>query len=206
MVNIRRDFIDINKFSRPGPGPDEWGYKWKGAQGIVFHWGYSARATAQNYRDAHAKKTKYGGYPYFIDWEEIVQVGEDNELYYHVGSNYYTDVGKRFGSYPCEHLIGICLAHKEWKGQFHPYTLYQAALLAATLCFKYDLDPMHTTFRHTDITAKGLEVPGKKELGGNELPCPKWLWDHGDEWLEFQDAIKAEVIRLKQWEEIHVSR
>ena len=118
--------------------------------------------------------------PSIIDARETIWCIPLKEMGYHVGPEKTAKpfaLEKFRGEYANAHCIGIEMCHPTWDGHFEEPTLWQAAVLCADLCQRYDLDPMRDIIRHHDVTGKD---------------CPKYWVNHPEDLEHF----KARVINI----------
>ena len=164
MIIVRRDYLALNPFSRPGSRRTD-------TYLIVMHWtgnAMQAAAAVQRYFDELAtqdpfdtRPDRYASAHYVVGLEgEIYQIMPEDEVAYHCGASTYTaDAREELGVYcsatssPNWCSIGIELCHPDWTGRFRLETLEAAAELAANLAFRYRL-PSSKIWRHHDITGK----------------------------------------------------
>ena len=156
-MNIKKDLITVNKWSRPGRKLEE-------VLGIVLHWTANPPAGAQanrNYFDSlkSGKQGIYASAHYIIGQDGlIVQAIPEDEAAWHVGSSakdpksgkIYTDLARelfgRFASNPSSTspnfcTIGIELCPTDWDGSFSEATIESAKALCADLLLRHGLGP-----------------------------------------------------------------
>jgi N-acetylmuramoyl-L-alanine amidase len=188
-MNIQRDLLTVNPFSRPGKKLDR-------VKGLVIHWVANAGSTAKQNRDffESLKKQNLNGDQKLLRWAsahfivgisgDVVQCIPGEEMAYHVGAKSYTpEALGRFGHYPNNCTIGIELCHPGPDGRFTVETLNAAAELCGLLCIQAGLNPLHDIWRHYDITGKD---------------CPKWFIAHPDAFEEFRRSVVSAVNFLRR--------
>jgi len=185
-MNIQRDLLTVNPFSRPGK-------KLSGVKAVVMHWVANTGSTAkQNRNYFESLKTqslnnpnaRYASTQFIVGIEgEALQCVPCDEMAYHVGAKTYTpEALGRLGHYPNNCTIGIELCHPEDDGRFSAETLSTAVELCATLCIQFNLDPLRDIWTHHGITGK---------------ICPKWFVDHPEKFEDFKRDAAAALARLK---------
>jgi len=164
-VDIIRDYLVKNKYSRPGT-------PLKTVSKIVVHYVGNPGSTAKNNRDYFnnmpevAKKrpqdVRYVSSHYIIGLSgEIIACVPENEIAYCSNSaNSYS--------------ISIENCHPDSSGRFNPATLRSLIELLADLCKRYGLNPKTDIIRHYDVTGKA---------------CPLWYVSHADEWDVLRDQV-----------------
>jgi N-acetylmuramoyl-L-alanine amidase len=189
-MNIQRDLLTVNPFSRPGK-------KLEGVKALVIHWVANAGSTAKQNRD-YFESLK--GQPlnnagarfasaHFIAGisGEVVQCLPTEEMAYHAGAKTYTPKALgRLGHYPNNCTVGIELCHPAADGKFTDETLQAAAELCALLCVQFGLDPLRDIWTHHGITGKN---------------CPKRFVEHPEEFEDFKRDAATATGRLggKRW-------
>lgn len=176
MVQIVKDFIQINPFTRPAR-------KNYGIKGIVEHYTASNGATAKNIRDYFngtcIRKKRYASAQYAVDKHEIRQLIPDNEVAYHAHDNsrcYPSELGTNANF----STIGIEMC-VEYDGTLHPDTVKNAMRLTAYLLKKYNL-PVSRVYRHHDITGKN---------------CPAMWVSNPSEFVKFKQEVQDELTPAK---------
>jgi len=184
-MNIQRDLLTVNPFSRPGK-------KLTAAKAIVLHWVANPGTTAKqnrNYFEGLKNQSldnasaRFASAHFIVGISgEVIQCLPCEEMAYHVGAKAYTlaAVG-RLGHYPNNCTIGIELCHPAEDGKFSAETLTAAAELCALLCNQFGLDPVKDIWTHYGITEKN---------------CPKWFVDHPDKFEDFKQDV-ARIINAK---------
>jgi len=157
-----------------------------------------AASTVRNYWNN--EKNPVGSAHYIVDLNgTILQTIPDNEKAYHVGSStidplskkVYTDKAREiFGQYasnpetmsPNRCSIGIEMCIIDGKGHYSDETYNASVELIATLCKKYDLDPLTKVITHHDVV-------GWKD-------CPLYFVNNPDEFEIFKQKIKDKMDEL----------
>lgn len=176
MVDIKKDFLTPNKWSRPG-------IKLRTINGLVLHWTADPHASALNIKNFfEGRKLGEGGYGsahYVVGLDgEVLQMIPGNEMAYHVGSKSYTEYSHtKFGPYPNNCTIGIEMCVVDAEGSYEEETWNSSILLCAYLCKKFGLDP------YRDITTHQAIVGWKI--------CPKWFHDHPEDLELFKYQVLA---------------
>lgn len=171
---VKQDFINVNKFSRPGLILRE-------VLGVVVHYTACPGATAQNIRDYFASlarsKDRFGSAHYAVGLQgKIVQVLPESEVAYHCGSKSYTALKElRLGrGNPNFCTVGIEMCHADASGAFHVRTLESTARLAADI------------LERNGLGIEGLlshqEVVGWKK-------CPLWFCEHPEDFEGFKALV-----------------
>jgi N-acetylmuramoyl-L-alanine amidase len=188
-MNIQRDLLTVNPFSRPGK-------KLSGMKAIVIHWVANAGSTAKQNRDYfESLKTqnpngdqmplRYASAHFIVGISgEIVQCIPSEEMAYHVGANSYTpEALGSLGHYPNDCTLGIELCHPRADGYFTWKTQYAAQELCALLCIQFGINPAQDIWTHHGVTGKY---------------CPKWFVDHPEEFEDFKQGVVMAMNRLKR--------
>jgi N-acetylmuramoyl-L-alanine amidase len=186
-MNIQRDLLTVNPFSRPGRKLDS-------VKALVVHWVANAGSTAKQNRDyfeslkgqtLNDASARFASAHFIAGiYGEAIQCIPSEEMAYHAGAKTYTpEALSRFGHYPNNCTIGIELCHPKPDGQFSAETLKTAAELCALLCIQFGLDPQKDIWTHFGITAKY---------------CPKWFVDHPEDFERFKMAAALAMERLKE--------
>lgn len=116
---------------------------------VVNHWTANEGATAQNNAD-YGKGSDYAAH-FYIDDEEIIQIGEENHVMWHASSSYYNS-----------NSMGIEMAVEDGGG-LHPQTYYYAVSLNQYLMREHGLSAnQDDLIRHYD---------------SNQKNCPAWWVD-----------------------------
>jgi N-acetylmuramoyl-L-alanine amidase len=186
-MNIQRDLLTVNPFSRPGK-------KLSGMKAIVIHWVANAGSTAKqnrNYFESLKNQSqsdasaRYASAHFIVGiLGEIVQCIPSEEMAYHVGAKSYTPAALGdLGHYPNNCTVGIELCHPLSDGCFTGDTLTAARELCALLCVQFGIiNPDLDIWTHHGITGKY---------------CPKWFVDHPEEFKEFKQGVAEAMNRLK---------
>jgi len=180
---ITKDFLTINKYSRPG-------IKLKGIKGVVVHWTANPKTTAKNNRDYFEslkdRKNTYCSAHYIIGLKgEIVQCIPDDEMAYHVGSKTYTQEAlKRLSIYPNNCTIGIECCILDWEGRMTNDTYSSLLYLCKELLKRHNLT--------ADDLWLHKEVVGWKD-------CHRWFVNHPDEWQKFKEEVRKSMSEKDDW-------
>jgi N-acetylmuramoyl-L-alanine amidase len=185
-MNIQRDLLTVNPFSRPGK-------RLAGVKGLVVHWVANAGSTAQqnrNYFESLKSQSlsdataRYASAHFIVGISgEVIQCLPSEETACHVGAKTYTpEAITAFGHYPNNCTIGIELCHPQKDGKFTNETLAAARELCALLCIQFDLDPLYHIWTHYGVTQK---------------ICPKWFVEHPQEFHEFKCSAAAAMDGLR---------
>jgi N-acetylmuramoyl-L-alanine amidase len=185
-MDIQRDLLTVNPFSRPGKKLDR-------VKAVVIHWVANTGSTAKqnrNYFESLKSQTLNDASARFASAQfivgisgEVIQCIPSEEMAYHVGAKSYTpEASGRLGHYPNNCTVGIELCHPFDSGQFSAETLLAATELCALLCIQYGLDPARDIWTHHGITGKN---------------CPKWFVDHPEKFEGFKQDVAAAMSKLK---------
>ncbi|MGC5773356.1 peptidoglycan recognition protein family protein [Paenibacillus pabuli] len=129
MLQITKDYIPVNKYSRAG-------LKLKAKRGIVMHYTALPGASAENiskYFASLAQQVGTGRYAsahYSVDRTSIYNSLPDDELAYHCGSETYTKEALiQLGTYPNNSTVGIemCI---EKDGSIHENTFKRSCCIS----------------------------------------------------------------------------
>ena len=137
-MNITTNFLDKNKYSRPGTKRNK-------TTKIAWHYvgnpGSSAKANRNYFNNAPNHKTSASSH-YIIGLEgEIIYCVPENEIAYTTNSaNSYS--------------IGIEMCHPDSSGKFNSLTYNAAVELGVDLAKRYKLNPLTDFIRHYDVTKK----------------------------------------------------
>jgi N-acetylmuramoyl-L-alanine amidase len=186
-MNIQRDFLTVNPFSRPGK-------KLSGVKALVVHWVANAGSTAKQNRNyfeslkgqsLNDDSARFASAHFVAGLEgEVVQCIPSGETAYHAGAKKYTpEALGSLGHYPNNCTIGIELCHPGADGRFTPDTLEAARELCALLCIQFTLDPVNGIWTHHGITGK---------------ICPQWFVEHPEAFDEFEQDAADAVNRLRR--------
>ena len=161
-MNILKEFIRPNQFTRPGLPLHR-------VTAIAIHYTGDPGATAQNERDYFngpcISAGRYASCHYCVGMDgEIIQLIPEREwAYCTCQANAYS--------------ISIETCHPDNTGRFTEAAEKSLIELAASLCKKYGLDPLHGgVVRHYDVTGK---------------ECPMWYVTHPQAWQSFRAAVAA---------------
>ena len=169
MSAYRSQYIDINKWTRPG-------IKNNGVKKLVVHYTANPGAPAANHyryfgqtlpaqnRNLSEKKQTFASAHIFVDRTEAICIIPLNEVAYHAN-----DVQQFVNGQPYRGVaalkpnanflsIGVELCIEK-NGTFHPDTIARAEQVCAELCKKFKLDPINDIVRHYDITHKICPAP-----------------------------------------------
>jgi N-acetylmuramoyl-L-alanine amidase len=186
-MNIQRDLLTVNPFSRPGKKLDR-------VKALVIHWVGNAGSTAKENRNyfeslksqsLNEASARYASAHFIADISgEVVQCIPSEEMAYHAGAKTYTpEALGRLGHYPNNCTIGIELCHRKADGAFTWETERVAWELCALLCIQFGLDPIRDIWTHHGITGKY---------------CPKWFVDHPEEFDKFKEGVVDAIKRLRR--------
>lgn len=175
-MNIRKDLLTVNKFSRPCRDL-------LSVKKIVLHWVANPGTTAKQNRNFFEMRKNgqygYGSAHYICDDTEIIQCIPNDEIAYHVGSKQYTDYGLKISSYPNARTIGIEFCHPDETGKPLYATYKHIIELCKHLCNLFKLDPMKDITTHNAITGKD---------------CPKYYVDVPTELFRLKDDVRRRMM------------
>ncbi|MCP1459340.1 N-acetylmuramoyl-L-alanine amidase [Bacillus velezensis] len=169
MSSFRNQYIDINKWTRPG-------IKNNGVKKLAVHYTANPGASAANHyryfgqtlpaqnRNLSEKKQTFASAHIFVDRTEAICIIPLNEVAYHAN-----DVQQFVNGQPYRGVaalkpnanflsIGVELCIEK-DGTFHPDTIARTEQVCAELCKMYKLDPTNDIVRHYDITHKICPAP-----------------------------------------------
>ncbi|MCM3107669.1 N-acetylmuramoyl-L-alanine amidase [Bacillus velezensis] len=169
MSAYRNQYIDINKWTRPG-------IKNNGVKKLVVHYTANPGAPAANHyryfgqtlpaqnRNLSEKKQTFASAHIFVDRTEAICIIPLNEVAYHANDVQQIVNGQPYRGVsalkPNANFLSIgvelCI---EKNGTFHPDTIARAEQVCAELCKKFKLDPINDIVRHYDITHKICPAP-----------------------------------------------
>ncbi|RDY83777.1 N-acetylmuramoyl-L-alanine amidase [Bacillus amyloliquefaciens] len=169
MSAYRNQYIDINKWTRPG-------IKNNGVKKLVVHYTANPGAPAANHyryfgqtlpaqnRKLSEKKQTFASAHIFVDRTEAICIIPLNEVAYHANDVQQIVNGQPYRGVaalkPNANFLSIgvelCI---EKNGTFHPDTIARAEQVCAELCKKFKLDPINDIVRHYDITHKICPAP-----------------------------------------------
>ncbi|MGG6272835.1 N-acetylmuramoyl-L-alanine amidase [Bacillus velezensis] len=169
MSAYRNQYIDINKWTRPG-------IKNNGVKKLVVHYTANPGAPAANHyryfgqtlpvqnRNLSEKKQTFASAHIFVDRTEAICIIPLNEAAYHANDVQQIVNGQPYRGVaalkPNANFLSIgvelCI---EKNGTFHPDTIARAEQVCAELCKMYKLDPINDIVRHYDITHKICPAP-----------------------------------------------
>ncbi|QMI87310.1 N-acetylmuramoyl-L-alanine amidase [Bacillus velezensis] len=176
MSSFRNQYIDINKWTRPG-------IKNNGVKKLAVHYTANPGASAANHyryfgqtlpaqnRNLSEKKQTFASAHIFVDRIEAICIIPLNEVAYHAN-----DVQQFVNGQPYRGVaalkpnanflsvgVELCI---EKDGTFHPDTIARAEQVCAELCKMYKLDPINDIVRHYDITHKICPAPWVRRSQG----------------------------------------
>ncbi|WP_340013624.1 N-acetylmuramoyl-L-alanine amidase [Paenibacillus sp. FSL K6-1318] len=185
MIQITKDYIPVNKYSRAG-------LKLKAKRGIVMHYTASPGAPAKNIskyfaslaqQDSNkAVKGRYASAHFSVDRTSIYNSLPDDELAYHCGSATYTkEALAKLGTYPNNSTVGIemCI---EKDGSIHEDTFNNVVDLAVYLIRERGFPPVF--FTHKEV------------VGWKECPLP-WI-KQPSEYERFKQAVHTKLNPLQE--------
>ncbi|AEB62472.1 N-acetylmuramoyl-L-alanine amidase [Bacillus amyloliquefaciens] len=169
MSSFRNQYIDINKWTRPG-------IKNNGVKKLALHYTANPGASAANHyryfgqtlpaqnRNLPEKKQTFASAHIFVDPTEAICIIPLNEVAYHAndvqqfvnGQPYRGVVALKPNANFLSVGVELCI---EKDGTFHPDTIARAEQVCAELCKMYKLDPINDIVRHYDITHKICPAP-----------------------------------------------
>ncbi|MCR9038526.1 peptidoglycan-binding protein [Bacillus sp. L381] len=169
MSAYRNQYIDINKWTRPG-------IKNNGVKKLAVHYTANPGAPAANHyryfgqtlpaqnRNLSEKKQTFASAHIFVDRTEAICIIPLNEVAYHANDILQFVNGQPYRGVaalkPNANFLSIgvelCI---EKDGTFHPDTIARAEQVCAELCKMYKLNPINDIVRHYDITHKICPAP-----------------------------------------------
>jgi N-acetylmuramoyl-L-alanine amidase len=171
MCNWRNDFIQKNKYTRPGT-------LLKGVKKIVLHWtanpGASADAHKRYFGGTAIQNKTYASAHIFVDPKEAICIIPLNEMAYHANDEY--EKGFRGvkeiapNANRCTIGVEMCV---EKDGVISDDTVKRTAEVIADLCKTYKLTE-NDIVRHYDVTHK---------------PCPKPFIDDFKKFEDFKKQV-----------------
>jgi len=153
---VTKDFLPVNRWSRPGSPLKE-------ISGVVIHYVGNPATTAEANRNyfaslASGKENTFASSHFIVGLEgEVLQCIPLTEIAY--ASN------DRNGD-----TVAIEVCHPDETGQFSGETYGQVVQLTAWLCHTFKLDPETEVIRHYDVTGK---------------ICPRYYVEHPEVWTQF---------------------
>ena len=160
MTNWQTDYLQVNKFSRPGS-------KLLGVKGIVMHWTADPGATdereIQFFDGSDGGGGRYASAHFFVDRDSATCDIPLNEVAYHANekpckiaklaatTSYYHNGGANLTTIGVE----MCV---EPDGTIHADTIARAVLVVSDLCKMFNLTA-NDIYRHFDITGKNCPAP-----------------------------------------------
>lgn len=164
---VRKDYLTVNEWSRPGTPLEE-------IRGVVIHYVGNPGTTAEanrNYFESLSSGDEgvYASSHFIVGLEgEVLQCIPLTEIAY--ASNSRND-----------DTVSIEVCHPDETGEFSPVTYDRVVELTAWLCETFRLDPETDVIRHYDVTEK---------------LCPLYYVEHPEAWDAFRtdvaDAMEAE--------------
>lgn len=176
MTVIKNDYINVNKFTRPGS-------KLASVKGIVLHWTANNGGTAKNHKTyfGNGGGGRYAGAHIFVDKTEALCIVPLNEVCYHANEStcrvkkLFGKVGNYQGNANVTTIgVEMCV---EKNGTIHKDTIDRTVNVVVELCKKFGLDD-GDLYRHYDITGKNCPAP--------------WV-TKPSEWAKFKDAVQAKL-------------
>lgn len=176
MSALKNDYINVNKYTRPGT-------KIASVKGIVIHWTANFGATAKNHETffGNGGGSRYAGAHIFVDKTEALCIVPLNEVCYHANEStcrvkkLFGKVGSYQGNANVTTIgVEMCV---EKDGTIHKDTIDRTVEVVTELCKKYNLDD-GDLYRHYDITGKNCPAP--------------WV-TKPSEWAKFKDAVQAKL-------------
>ncbi|MDL5023341.1 N-acetylmuramoyl-L-alanine amidase [Bacillus velezensis] len=191
MSAYRNQYIDINKWTRPG-------IKNNGVKKLVVHYTANPGAPAANHyryfgqtlpaqnRNLSEKKQTFASAHIFVDRTEAICIIPLNEVAYHANDVQQIVNGQPYRGVaalkPNANFLSVgvelCI---EKNGTFHPDTIARAEQVCAELCKMYKLDPINDIVRHYDITHKICPAPWVSRSQG---------------FTDFKNGVKARLGRV----------
>jgi N-acetylmuramoyl-L-alanine amidase len=186
-MNIQRDLLTVNPFSRPGKNLAD-------IKALVIHRVANAGSTARQNRNYFESlkdqspgdpSARYASAHLIVGIEgEVIQCIPAEEMAYHVGAKKYTpEALGRLGHYPNNCTVGIELCHPEADGCFTFDTLSASMKMCALLCVQSNLDPCRDIWTHFAITGK---------------VCPRWYVVYPSRFEDFKFGVAQEQTRLRR--------
>lgn len=179
-IKIYKDFLSINKWSRPGLKKDK-------IKGIEIHWvanpKSSAKANRNWFENRKGGKNSFGSTQFIIDLDgDIIQMIPENEVAFSSGAQQYRDKKSQLGpKAPYWYTVSIECTHIDWTGKMTEATYNSLVNLVLHLCGKYSLSGKDL-YLHYDLTGKD---------------CHKWFVDNPGEWAKFKDLIDTKLAGVK---------
>ncbi|MCC9023038.1 N-acetylmuramoyl-L-alanine amidase [Bacillus nakamurai] len=169
MSSFRNQYIDINKWTRPG-------IKNNGVKKLTVHYTANPGATAANHytffgrtlpetnRTRPLSKQEFASAHIFVDRTDAICIIPLNEVAYHANDVQQIVNGQPYRGVaalkPNANFLSVgvelCI---EKNGTFHPDTVARAEQVCAELCKMFKLDPINDIVRHYDITHKICPAP-----------------------------------------------
>jgi hypothetical protein len=168
---VDQDFLDINRFSRPGILINE-------VTGIVIHFIGNPATTAQQNRNFFnnlaitEERHASSNFIVCLDGRIVQCVPVDEVAYASHHRNYDS--------------ISIELCHPDETGAFTDETIRAAIRLTAWLCVQFDLTA-DDVIRHYDIVRRD----------GSQKSCPLYFVVNEDAWASFKDAVTIAMAEFR---------
>lgn len=153
MVNIVTDYVQVNKYTRPGK-------RRTSTKAIVIHYTATPGATAKNERDYFngtcIKQQRFASAHYFVDDKEARLIMPENEVAYHAHDNNRCYISALAPDANHTSLaVEMCV---DKNGNITSATLQNTVDLVVQLLKKYNLT-ISNIYRHYDITGKNCPAP-----------------------------------------------
>lgn len=162
-MNIKQDFLPVNKFSRPGT-------KLQQVTKVAVHYTGDPGATAQNEHDYFAGLSKSGAR--YVSCHYVVGLnGEIIQCIPETEWSYCTNAANGYS-------ISIETCHPDATGKFNAASEQSLIDLVADICKRHGLNPQEDVIRHFDVTGK---------------QCPLWYVTHPQAWQLFKQRVQAEL-------------
>lgn len=159
---VKRDYLTVNEYSRPGKPLEH-------IRGVVIHYVGNPGTTAQANRNyfqslSTGAEEVYASSHFLVGLEgEVLQAVPLTEIAY--ASNTRND-----------DTVAVEICHPDETGEFAPASYDRAVELTAWLCQTFDLNPERDVIRHYDITGK---------------ECPRYYVDQPQAWETFLRDVAA---------------
>ncbi|WP_050698012.1 peptidoglycan recognition protein family protein [Anaeromassilibacillus senegalensis] len=169
-MDIKKDLLTINSYSRPGT-------KLSKVTKIAVHYVGNPGSTAQanrNYFES-LKEGKCNSSGQLIYASSHYIVGLDGEILQCIPEmeiSYATNQANLYS-------ISIECCHPAADGKFTVATERALVVLCADLCQRYKLDPLKDIIRHYDVTKK---------------VCPKYYVDHPEAYEDFRQRVRSLMV------------
>jgi N-acetylmuramoyl-L-alanine amidase CwlA len=188
-MQIFDDILDENIFSRPGKLLDRVeiivvhgiGNPGQGPRGARDYWnGLKNQNQADLLPDISASAHAIIGF----DGSALRTIPEIEKAFHCGGANYTAIAKELLGSYcspdssPNRVALGVEFCHPGGDGKPLPATEAGLIEYVRDLCIRYNRDPGRHVRMHGEITGK---------------VCPKWYFEHPEEWARFLRLLRAET-------------